>query len=165
MPIKPNIIIVDDHLIFRQGLISIITAERIANVIGEASNGYEFIDLLSVLHPDLVLMDIDMPKMNGIEATRKAMKLMPELKIIAYTMFGEEEYYFKMIELGVKGFILKSTTITELENAFQEVMMGKTYFSAQFQNKIAEAVKNNSPENVDSAKYSAGAKPKKSNIF
>jgi DNA-binding NarL/FixJ family response regulator len=146
MPIKPNIIIVDDHLIFRQGLISIITSENIANVIGEASDGYEFVELLADLRPDLVLMDIDMPKMNGIEATRKAMKLMPELKIIAYTMFGEEEYYYKMIELGIKGFILKSTTITELENAFQEVMIGKTYFSPQFQNKIANSTSLNAEE-------------------
>lgn len=135
---KPEIIVVDDHLIFRQGLISVITVENIATVIGVASDGYEFIDLLSNLQPDLVLMDIDMPSMNGIEASRKALKLMPELKIIAYTMFGEDDYYFKMIEIGVKGFVMKSGPIETLEEAIQEVMMGKTYFSRQFQNKIAD---------------------------
>lgn len=135
---KPDIIVVDDHLIFRQGLISVITVENIANVIGVASDGYEFIDLLSHLQPDLVLMDIDMPCMNGIEASRKALKLMPNLKIIAYTMFGEDDYYFKMIEIGVKGFVMKSGPIETLEEAIQEVMLGKTYFSRQFQNKIAD---------------------------
>lgn len=133
---KPNIIIVDDHLIFRQGLKSLIVAENLATVIGEASNGIEFIELLSSLQPDLILMDIDMPKMNGMEATQRALELMPELKIIAFTMFGDEEYYYKMIDLGVKGFILKSSGINELEKAIQDVMMGESYFSNELLRKI-----------------------------
>jgi DNA-binding NarL/FixJ family response regulator len=133
---KPDIIIVDDHLIFRQGLKSLITIENIATVIGEASNGKEFIELLSHLKPDLVLMDIDMPHMNGMEATKKALELIPDLKIIAFTMFGDEEYYYKMIDLGVKGFILKSSGINELEKAISEVMLGESYFSNELLRKI-----------------------------
>jgi DNA-binding NarL/FixJ family response regulator len=131
-----ELIIVDDHLIFRQGLKSIITIEKIASVIGEASNGKEFLELLSYLKPDLVLMDIDMPHMNGIEATQLALKMMPDLKIIAFTMFGDEEYYHKMIDLGVRGFILKSSGINELENAIKEVMRGESYFSNELLRKI-----------------------------
>ena len=133
---KPDIIIVDDHLIFRQGLKSLITIENIATVIAEASDGREFIDLLGSHKPDLVLMDIDMPRMNGIEATQKALELMPELKIIAFTMFGEEDYYYKMIDLGVKGFILKSSGINELEKAIHDVMIGESYFSNELLRKI-----------------------------
>ena len=133
---KPNIIIVDDHLIFRQGLKSIITLENIANVIGEASNGLELLKLLSDLKPDLVLMDIDMPHMNGLDATEKAMEIMPELKIIAFSMFSDEEYYYKMIDRGVKGFILKTSGIKELENAIQNVMSGDSYFSNELLRKI-----------------------------
>jgi len=133
---KPDVIIVDDHLIFRRGLKSIITVENIATVIGEASNGTEFIDLLSYLNPDLVLMDIDMPVMNGIDATRQALKLRPELRIIAFTMFGDEAYYNMMIDLGVKGFILKSGGIDELEDAIAEVMKGDNYFSNALLNNI-----------------------------
>jgi len=133
---KPEIIIVDDHQIFRQGLKSLVTIENIATVIGEASNGNEFIELLSHLKPDLVLMDIDMPYMNGMEATRKALELMPDLKIITFTMFGEEEYYYKMIDLGVKGFILKSSGINELEKAIHDVMLGESYFSNELLRKI-----------------------------
>ena len=129
MYLKPNIIIVDDHLIFRKGLISLLTIENIATVIGEASDGNEFIGLLSHMAPDLVIMDIDMPDMNGIEATQKAMGRMPDLKIIAYTMFGTEENYCKMTGLGAKGFVLKSTGINELEEAIRKVTMGGTYFS------------------------------------
>jgi DNA-binding NarL/FixJ family response regulator len=133
---KPDIIIVDDHLIFRQGLKSLFTIENIATVIGEASNGKEFIELLSTLKPDLVLMDIDMPHMNGMEATKIALELMPDIKIIAFTMFGDEEYYYRMVELGVRGFILKSSGITELEKAIEDVMKGESYFSNELLRKI-----------------------------
>jgi len=132
----PDIIIVDDHLIFRQGLKSLITSENFARVIGEASNGKEFIELLKRLKPDLVLMDIDMPHMNGLEATEKAIEIMPDLKIIAFSMFSDEEYYYKMIDRGVKGFILKTSGINELENAIQNVMMGDSYFSNELLRKI-----------------------------
>jgi len=134
--LKPNIIIVDDHLIFRQGLKSIITLENIANIVGEASNGIELMKLLSQLKPDLVLMDIDMPHMNGLEATEKALELMPDLKIIAFSMFSDEEYYYKMIDRGVKGFILKTSGINELETAIQNVMAGDSYFSNELLRKI-----------------------------
>jgi DNA-binding NarL/FixJ family response regulator len=133
---KPDLIIVDDHLIFRQGLKSLIMFENLATVIGEASNGVEFLKLLSHLKPDLVLMDIDMPHMNGMEATKKAIELIPDLNVIAFTMFGDEEYYYKMIDLGVKGFILKSSGIQELEKAIQEVMAGESYFSNELLRKI-----------------------------
>jgi DNA-binding NarL/FixJ family response regulator len=134
--VKPKIIIVDDHLIFRQGLTSIITSENIATVIGEASNGIEFIELISKMKPDIVLMDIDMPHMNGLDATEKAMQLIPELKIIVFSMFSDEEYYHKMIEHGVKGFILKTSGINELENAIREVMKGESYFSNELLRRI-----------------------------
>jgi DNA-binding NarL/FixJ family response regulator len=134
--VKPKIIIVDDHLIFRQGLTSIITSENIATVIGEASNGIEFMELISNQKPDIVLMDIDMPHMNGLDATEKAIKLIPNLKIIVFSMFSDEEYYHKMIERGVKGFILKTSGINELENAINEVMKGESYFSNELLRKI-----------------------------
>ena len=126
---KPNIIIVDDHLIFRQGLISLLTSEEIATVIAEASDGAAFLELLSHHKPDLVLMDIDMPHMNGMEATQKALEKLPKLKIVVFSMFGDEEYFRKMVQLGVKGYILKSNGISEVEQAIQDVMNGKTYFS------------------------------------
>jgi len=132
---KPNIILVDDHPIFRKGIKSIITVENFANVIGEASNGLEFIELLSYLKPDLVLMDIEMPVMNGMEATQRALELIPDLKIIAFTMFEDEEYFSKMIDLGAKGFILKSSDINEIDKAIKYVMKGEKYYSINHQEK------------------------------
>ena len=126
---KPDIILVDDHQIFRKGIKSILTMENIATIVGEASTGKEFIELLSHLKPELVLMDIDMPDMNGLEATEKALEVMPDLKIIAFTMFGDEEYFLRMIELGAMGYILKSSDISEVEKAIHIVMKGNKYFS------------------------------------
>jgi DNA-binding NarL/FixJ family response regulator len=133
---KPKIILVDDHDIFRQGIKALLTVEDIADVIGEASNGNEFLSLLDTLNPDLVLMDISMPEMNGIEATKKAIELKPELKILTLTLFGEEEYYHKMIEAGVKGFIQKKADIAELKQAIATVTEGGDYFSGEILRKI-----------------------------
>jgi DNA-binding NarL/FixJ family response regulator len=130
---KPQIVLVDDHSSFREGLKSIITNRKIGKVIGEASNGEEFIQLLSQVHPDLVFMDIEMPKMNGMEAAYRSLRMMPHLKIIVYTFYGENEYLARMKAIGVKGFIVKNSRIEELENAIKEVMVGKTYFSPDFQ--------------------------------
>lgn len=135
-PKIPTMIIVDDHLIFQQGLKAMIVAENIATVIGEASNGKEFLEILVNTKPDLVLMDIDMPQMNGIEATKKAIELIPDIKIIALTMFSDEDYYYRMIDIGVKGFILKSAGINELEKAVHDVMLGESYFSNELLRNI-----------------------------
>lgn len=133
---KPTLIIVDDHKIFLQGLNAIISNEGFGTVIGQASNGLDFIDMLEYQKPDLVLMDIEMPLMDGMEATRKALEIRPNMKIIILTMFEDEDYYHKMIDLGVKGFILKSTGIKELEKAIHDVMLGESYFSNEVLRKI-----------------------------
>ena len=134
---RPEIIIVDDHQIFRQGIKSIITLENIATVIGVANNGEELLQLLATLKPDIVLLDIDMPAMNGLVATEKALNMMPDLKIIAFTMFGDEEYFIRMIELGAVGYILKSSDISELEKTIRIVMKGEKYYSnPQFKKEI-----------------------------
>lgn len=136
LPKKPDIIIVDDNFNFRQGLIFLITVDNVATVIGKASNEKEFVEMLSYHQPDVVLMDICMLQKNSMEAARRALQLMPDLKIIAFTMFGDEEYYYSMNKLGIKGFLLKSGGIIELEKAIEEVMKGRSYISEQLYKKI-----------------------------
>lgn len=133
---KPDIIIVDDNLNFRQGLIFLITVDNVATVIGKASNEKEFIEMLSAHKPDVVLIDIYMLQKNGMEAARHALQLIPDLKIIAFTMFGDEDYYYSMNKLGIKGFLLKSGGINELEKAIEEVMKDENYISEQLYKKI-----------------------------
>ncbi len=124
-----KIIITDDQQMFRNGLKLLIEVENIGTVIGEAENGQLFLELLEKQKPDLVLMDIDMPVMNGMEATEAAVEKYPDLKILALSMFGDEKYYAKMINAGVKGFVLKNAGKHDLEKAIREVAEGRNFFS------------------------------------
>ena len=160
---KPEIIIVDDHKIFRQGLKAIINYEDLGTIIGEASNGEEFIEQLTILKPDIVLMDIDMPLMDGFEATQKALKIIPTLKIIAFTVFSENEYYQKMIRCGAKGFILKSSGFYELENAIKTVMKGKSYFKNKIPRNNKRDIK--SKDLIKTEEYKAKVSKEKKMLF
>jgi DNA-binding NarL/FixJ family response regulator len=128
---KSTVIIVDDHKLFRDGLKFILSESGIAEVVGEASNGREFLTLLESIKPDLVLMDINMPIMNGIESSKKALEIHPDLNILVLSMYGDEEYYNTMIDLGVKGFLLKDADTSELKIAISKILEGGTYFSQQ----------------------------------
>ena len=133
-----KVILVDDHAIFLNGLRLMINECSQFKVIGEASNGQQFLELLTDLNPDLVLIDIKMPMMNGADATKEAIEKYPNLKRMALTMFSELKYLRLMAEAGARGFILKSIGKAELEFAINTVNSGKTYFSPQLLDEIAE---------------------------
>ena len=126
---KSTVVIVDDHKLFRDGLKFILSESGIAEVIAEASNGKEFLTLLTNIKPDLVLMDINMPVMNGIESSKKGLEIYPDLNILVLSMYGDEEYYNTMIDLGVKGFLLKDADTSELKIAINKILEGGSYFS------------------------------------
>jgi DNA-binding NarL/FixJ family response regulator len=138
---KVNLFLVDDHLIFREGLRNLIEIEGVGKVLGEAGNGKEFLEKIEEQLPDLVLMDISMPVMNGIEATRLAIEKYPDLKVVALSMNGDEEYYYKMIEAGVRGFLLKDSGIKEIEKAIWTVVEGDSYFSNELLRRIITTLK------------------------
>ena len=116
---KLRIYLVDDHKLFREGLKLLLSTQDFVRHIYEASNGREFIENLSFVDCDVVLMDIEMPEMNGIDATIEAMKMKPNLKIIVLSMYGDEQYYYKMIDAGAKGFLLKNSGIDKVVTAIQ----------------------------------------------
>ena len=127
-----QIALVDDHTLFRNGLKMLLANSPRYNVMLEASNGKEFVDALaSGRTPDVVLMDISMPVMSGVEATKAAVEKFPGLKIIALSMFGEEDYYYEMINAGVKGFLLKNSDIKDVTEAIEQVSIGNSYFSQE----------------------------------
>ncbi|MBN1159236.1 MAG: response regulator transcription factor [Bacteroidales bacterium] len=127
-----SVVLVDDHKLFREGLILLLKNISLVNEIHEAADGNDFMDSMKQGEkPDIVFMDIDMPNLNGIEATRQALQMYPDLKIIALSMYSDEDYYTQMIEAGVKGFILKNSGIRDVELAIQYVMEGKNYFSQE----------------------------------
>ncbi len=133
---KITVILVDDHRMFRDGLKHLLVGEDIADVIGEASTGKEFLNLIEQSMPDLVLMDIEMPELNGIDATKIATEKYPDLKVLALTMSSEQVYYQNMISAGAKGFILKTSGIEELKKAIFEVSKGESYFSSELLRQI-----------------------------
>ncbi len=128
---KIRIVLVDDHTLFRGGLRGLLSMRSECEVVGEASNGAEFLDLIKEVECDVVLLDIDMPVMNGLEAARRALDDNPLMRIIALSMHGASEYYFAMVEAGVKGFLLKNSDIDEVEAAIRCVHDGGSYFSKQ----------------------------------
>jgi DNA-binding NarL/FixJ family response regulator len=127
-----KVIITDDHIIFRKGLFTILNEINNIKVVGEAGNGNELLELLKKTETDVVLIDIKMPKMDGIEATQKVKALYPGVKVIALTMHEEISYFNKMIEVGASGFLLKKTNQDELEKAILAVLADGTYFSEEF---------------------------------
>ena len=132
-----HVSIVDDHELFRDGLKLVLSQLNPVFKISEAANGQEFLKSLEMQVPDIVLMDINMPVLNGRETTKRALEMYPDLKIIAVTMYGEENFYMQMIEAGVKGIILKKAGKYELEQAIHEVLDGGNFFSQEIMKKMA----------------------------
>jgi DNA-binding NarL/FixJ family response regulator len=135
-----RIFLVDDHDMFRDGVKLLLSSDNLAEVVAEARNGKEFLEKVGMVNPDVVLMDISMPEMDGIEASRIAHEKYPQLKILALTMFGDEKYYYQMIQTGIKGFVLKSAGISELIKAITEVHKGENYFSGELLYKLIQNI-------------------------
>ena len=128
-PIK--IAIVDDHELFIDGLKLVLGQIENFELIFDSHDGKTFLEHLPLINPDIVLMDINMSGLSGIETTSKALEIKPELKVIALTMFSEDAYYMQMVQAGAKGFILKKSGKYELEQAINEVYKGGNYFSPE----------------------------------
>ena len=143
---KIRIIIADDHQLFRNGLKILLNAFPDFEVAGEASNGEEFLRILKDTKADIALMDINMPEMDGIEATRKALRICPDINIIALSMYGEEEYYYKMVDAGAKGFVLKDSDISEVKEAILTVKKGGSYFSQELLYHVIQKIKHRESE-------------------
>ena len=139
---KVTILIVDDHKIVRDGIRSLIENEEHLVIVGEAANGKEAIDAAESITPDLIIMDINMPQMDGIEATRAIKKIHPSIKVLALTMVVESYQIRNMIEAGASGYILKSSNQEELINAITEVDKGNVHFSDEATKAILEEMVN-----------------------
>jgi DNA-binding NarL/FixJ family response regulator len=144
-----TVLIVEDHAIFREGLKRVIDAMDGVELLAEAENGAQFLELLKKKRPDIVLMDIRMPLMDGLEATEKALSLYPKLKIIVLTMFGEEEYLYSLIQKGISGFMLKTAKVLEIERAIQMVSEGKQYYSPEINGMLVKRLRQISSSEIE----------------
>ncbi len=124
-----KVLIADDHQLFREGLVNLLSSAEDIEVIAEAEDGKEATEKTKKLKPDVLLIDIGMPHMNGIEATRVLKKDMPELKIIAVSMHSDRQFVKGILEAGADGYLLKNCTYRQLIDAIQSVNSGKKYLS------------------------------------
>lgn len=135
---KARLLIAEDHTILRQGLRALLNADPGIEVVGEAEDGLEAIRRTEKLKPDLVLLDLNMPKMDGISVIKELSKRCPETRILALTMHRDEEYVLDAFKSGAKGYCLKSASHGELRLAIQAVLSGKTFVSPEISDKIME---------------------------
>lgn len=133
-----RILIVDDHPMVRDGLSTMLQRQPDFEVVGEAGNGKEGVEQAEQLKPDLILMDLRMPEMDGVEAMRQIRAQQPEIEFLVLTTFDTDEYIFDAVEVGAKGFLLKDTSRDELFNAVRTVSKGNSYFQSDIGSRLAD---------------------------
>jgi DNA-binding NarL/FixJ family response regulator len=126
---KVGVLLVDDHAVVRQGLRALLEAEGDLSVVGEAENGREAVLLARKALPDVVLMDLAMPGMNGLEATRQILRKVPTAKVLVLTSYGEDDNVNQLMEAGATGYLVKQTAASDLLRAIRQVRDGKAFFS------------------------------------
>lgn len=131
-----RIIIADDHSLIRKGLRTIIEIESDIQVIGEAGDGRELLRLLEHEQPDLIIMDISMPNINGIEAVREVVGKYPQIRILMLTMHRNSQYFYNAVSAGAHGYLMKDDSDTELLTAIRTVQAGKSYVSPQLSGEV-----------------------------
>lgn len=136
-----KVLLVDDHALIRQGLAKILALDPQLQIVGEAANGNEAVEKTRQYQPDVVLMDINMPGMNGLEATRIIKQEFPEIGVIALTIHDDEEYIFEMVNIGVSGYVLKDVDADTLINAVKQVAVGKSIIHPDITAKLLDEFK------------------------
>ena len=138
-PIKPiRVILADDHTLVRAGIRSLLEKLPDVEVVGEADDGREVLSLVKQHRPDVVLMDITMPGLNGLEAAARMAKEFPEVRVIMLSMHNNEEYYWRALKAGAAGYLLKKAATTELATALQQVVQGEIYLSQEISKRLAK---------------------------
>ncbi len=133
---KIKVFITDDHQLFRDGLKYILSESDRFEIVGEASNGQELLNKIEDADPDIILLDINMPVLNGVDTAMEVLKIRPTQSILVLSMYDSEEYYNIFIEMGVKGFLLKDSSNHELLTAIEKLLKGDSYFSQELLMKI-----------------------------
>lgn len=136
---KITVLLADDHMVVRQGLRALLTTEKDIEVVGEAETGRQAVEMAEQLHPNVVLMDIVMPSLNGLEATRQITKQVPTSKVLILTSYGDDEYVQRLTEVGATGYLIKQTAAADLLKAIRDVERGAMAFSPSIASRFQES--------------------------
>jgi DNA-binding NarL/FixJ family response regulator len=138
-PAKPiRVMLADDHTLVRAGIRALLEKLPGVEVVGEAGDGREVLNLVKQRQPDVVLMDISMPGMNGLEAAIRMAKEFPDVRVIILSMHNNEEYVWRALKAGVAGYLLKKSATAELETALQQVVRGEIYLSREISTRLVK---------------------------
>ena len=146
---KIRIVLADDHVILRQGTRQLLEHEPDIEVVGEASDGAEAVELVSKLKPDIVIIDVAMPHMNGIEATKKIKEILPGTKILVLTGYDYDEYIFSLLEIGAAGYLLKDVSGDDLVGAVRAVYQGEPVLHPAVMRKLMNRFKTPTTRQTD----------------
>src|SRR5256885_10007567 len=135
---KISVLLVDDHTVVRQGLRALLAAEEDMEVRGEAENGRQAVVLAKKLLPDVIVMDIAMPLLNGLEATRQITKQVPSSKVLILSSYSEDEYVQQLTEAGAAGYLVKQTAANDLLKAIREAFKGNAFFSPAIAKRLRD---------------------------
>jgi two-component system response regulator NreC len=135
---KLRILLADDHVVMRKGLRALLERQSNLDVVGESENGRETIDLAASLRPDVVIMDVSMPILNGIEATKTIVTRHPQISVIILSMHVDESYVMRALKAGARAYLLKDSAPADLMNAIQAVSQNKSFFSPKVSHILAE---------------------------
>lgn len=144
-----KVVITDDHQIFIDGLKALLSIMEGVELVGEANNGLELLEVLKKQEVDIILMDVNMPEMDGIEATKEVLQQYPDMKVLMLTMFGTQDYIQKLLKAGAQGYLLKNTGRDELENAIRTLVGGGTYYSKEVTDRIMEGLQKKKKQDQD----------------
>ena len=142
---KINIVLADDHILVRKGIKAMLESEEDLNVIGEAGDGKEALEVAKALHPDILVLDIRMPEMTGIEAASRLSQVSPATKALILSMHDSEEYVLQSLDAGAYGYLLKDTDKSEFVKALKQIHAGNKYFSGAVSNVLANRLLNAKP--------------------
>jgi DNA-binding NarL/FixJ family response regulator len=135
---KIRVVLVDDHTVVRQGLRVLLEAEQDIGIVGEAETGRQAVQVTRKQMPDVVVMDIAMPTLNGLEATRQLVKMAPAVKVVILSSYGDDEFVRQATAVGAAGYLLKQTAATDLIKAIHEVIRGNAYFSPAISKRLLD---------------------------
>ena len=133
-----NVLLVDDHTIVREGLRSLISEYNYIKVIGEANDVFEMLNLLKSIKPDIIILDISLPGVNGLDAIKKIFRINPKVKIIILSMYSDKEFIYRSLKLGAKGYLVKKNAAKDLIAAIEAVQRGEVYLSPTILPEIVE---------------------------